>query len=169
VVATPVYAILDTGAGPNLVRGDVLPEDWMRYLTTEEPHFRVVGASARPLPKQGVLTLCVQLGKVKAHAKFIVVKHLTAGCIRGCQFIDRQVTSILPKERRVLLNYNSSFAILPATTDRAIGNDDNEMRSRTHQASRKVRVARFATIPARSEGFVGVQCEASGYAFYKPL
>jgi hypothetical protein len=27
-VATPVYAILDTGAGPNLVREDVLPEDW---------------------------------------------------------------------------------------------------------------------------------------------
>jgi hypothetical protein len=29
-VATPVYAILDTGAGPNLVQEDVLPEDWLR-------------------------------------------------------------------------------------------------------------------------------------------
>jgi hypothetical protein len=66
VVATPVYAILDTGAGPNLVREDVLPEDWTRYRTTEEPSFPVVGASGRPLPQRGVLTLCVQLGQLKA-------------------------------------------------------------------------------------------------------
>jgi Retroviral aspartyl protease len=112
VVATPVYAILDTGAGPNLVREDVLPEDWTRYRTTEEPSFQVVGASGRPLPQRGVLTLCVQLGQLKARAKFIVVKHLTAGCILGCQFIDRHVKSILPKERRVLLNDGSSVAIL---------------------------------------------------------
>jgi Retroviral aspartyl protease len=88
VVATPVYAILDTGAGPDLVREDVLPEKWTRYRTMEEPSFQVVGASGRPLPQRGVLTLCVQLGQLKVHAKFIVVKHLMAGCILGCQFID---------------------------------------------------------------------------------
>jgi hypothetical protein len=52
VVATPVYAILDTGAGTNLVREDVLPEDWKRYRVTEEPSFQVVRASGRPLPQR---------------------------------------------------------------------------------------------------------------------
>jgi hypothetical protein len=79
VVATPVYAILDTGAGPNLAREDVLPEDWTRYRSIGEPSFQVVGASVRPLPQRGVLTLCVKLGQLKVHAKFIVVKHLMAG------------------------------------------------------------------------------------------
>jgi hypothetical protein len=89
-----------------------------------------------------------------------------AGCILGCQFIDRRVKSILPKERRVLLNDGSYVAILQSTTDRAIGTDptdQNAMRkTRTPQASTNVRVARFGTIPARSEGFVDVQCEAPG-------
>jgi hypothetical protein len=35
-VATPVYAMLDTGAGQNLVREDVLPEDWLRYRMAGE-------------------------------------------------------------------------------------------------------------------------------------
>jgi Retroviral aspartyl protease len=169
VVANPVYDILDTGAGPNLVREDVLPEDWTRYHTTEEPSFQVVGASGRPLPQRGVLTLCVQLGQLKARSKFIVMKHLTAGCILGCQFIDRNVKSILPKKRRVPLNDGSSVAILQSTPDRDIGTDptdQNAMRkTRTPQASTKVRVSRFGTIPARSEGFVDVQCEATGLRF----
>ena len=45
VVATPVFAILDTGAGPNLVREDVLPEDWLRYRvagdTTYQCHMSI--------------------------------------------------------------------------------------------------------------------------------
>jgi hypothetical protein len=45
VVATPVYAILDTGAGPNLIREDVLPEDWLRYRTVEETIYQVICAS----------------------------------------------------------------------------------------------------------------------------
>jgi hypothetical protein len=167
VVATPFYAILDTGVGPNLVREDVLPEDWTRYRVMEGPSFQVVGASGRPLPQRGVLTLCVQLGRLKVHAKFIVVKYLMAGCILGCQFIDRHVKSILPKERRVLLNDDSSVAILYASPDRSIGNDDNARHPRTPQASTKVRIARFVTIPARSEGFVDVQCEAPGLRFLK--
>jgi hypothetical protein len=165
VVDTTVYAILDTGAGHNLEREDVLLEDWKRYRVPEEPSFQVVGASGRPLPQQGVLTLCVQLGQLKVHAKFIVVKHLLAGCILGFQFIDRHVKSILLKERCVLLNDDSSVAILHGTPDRAIGNDENARHSRTPQASNKVRIARFVTIPARFEGFVDVQCEAPGLRF----
>jgi hypothetical protein len=37
VVARPVRAILDTGAGPNLVRAELLPQDWERYRVTSDP------------------------------------------------------------------------------------------------------------------------------------
>jgi hypothetical protein len=96
-VATPVYAILDTGAGPNLVREDVLPEDWLRYRVAGDTTYQVIGANGKSLPQRGVVTLWVQLGRLRAQARFIVVKQLAAGCIVGCQFIDRHVKSIHPK------------------------------------------------------------------------
>jgi hypothetical protein len=39
VVATTVYAILDTGDGLNLVREDDLPEDWLRYRIAGDPTY----------------------------------------------------------------------------------------------------------------------------------
>jgi hypothetical protein len=58
-VSTPVYAILDTGAGPNLVREDVLPEDWLRYRVVGDTTYQVIGANGRSLPQRGVVTLWV--------------------------------------------------------------------------------------------------------------
>ena len=74
VVATPVFAILDTGAGPNLVREDVLPEDWLRYRVAGDTTYQVIGAGGRSLPQLGVVTLWVQLGRLRAQERFIVVK-----------------------------------------------------------------------------------------------
>jgi hypothetical protein len=69
----------------------------------------------------------------------------------------------------VQLNDGSSVATQQATPDCAIGTNttgQNALRkTRTSQASTKVRIARYATIPARSEGFVDVQCEAPGLRF----
>jgi hypothetical protein len=163
-VATPVYAILDTGAGPNLVREDVLSEDWLRYRMAGDTTYQVIGANGRSLPQRGVVTLWVQLGRLRAQARFIVVKQLAAGCILGCQFIDRHVKCIHPKEKRVLLNDGTSVAILRAATHPATGETDVE-RGRKPPPSTKIRIARFAKIPARSESLVEVQCDAPGYGF----
>jgi hypothetical protein len=102
-VLRPVSAILDTGAGPNLIREKVLPEDWERYRIPGPPEFHIVGAGGRRLLQKGNITLTVQLGTIKVQARFIVVESLAAECILGCQFIDRQVQAIHPKEKRVTL------------------------------------------------------------------
>ena len=164
VVATPVFAILDTGAGPNLVREDVLPEDWLRYRVAGDTTYQVIGAGGRSLPQRGVVTLWVQLGRLRAQARFIVVKNLAAACILGCQFIDRHVKSIHPKEKRVLLNDGTSVAILHAANPPAMGETEGE-RGRNSTPSTKIRIARFAKIPARSESLVEVQCDAPGLRF----
>jgi hypothetical protein len=69
----------------------------------------------------------------------------------------------------VQLNDGSSVAILQATLDSAIGTNTTDQNAlcntRTPQASTKKRIAQYATIPARSEGFVDVQCEAPGIRF----
>jgi hypothetical protein len=65
----------------------------------------------------------------------------------------------------VLLKDASSVAILQSTSESAMGDDDHAMRTRTLQASTKVRIARLVTLPARSGGLVEVQCEAPGLRF----
>jgi hypothetical protein len=163
-VATHVYAILDRGAGPNLVQEDVLPEDWLRYRVAGDATYQVIGANGRSLPQRGVVTLWVQLGRLRAQARFIVVKQLAAGCILGCQFIDRHVKSIHPKEKRVLLNDGTPVAILRAATHPAMGETDVE-RGRKPTPSTKIRLARFEKIAARSECLVEVRCDAPGLHF----
>ena len=112
MILTPVSAILDTGAGPNLIRETVLPEDWERYRIPGHPAFHIVGAGGRRLLQKGNIALTVQLGTLKVQARFIVVESLAAECTLGCQFIDRQVQAILPKEKRVTLANGSVIPIL---------------------------------------------------------
>jgi Retroviral aspartyl protease len=101
--AAPVRCILDTGAGPNLVRRGVLPEVWERYRSREGPKTTIIGASGRRLRQRGLLTLQVSLGRLKTSAQFIVVDILAADCIIGCEFINKHVEAIFPKEKQVQL------------------------------------------------------------------
>jgi hypothetical protein len=77
-VLKPVSAILDTGAGPNLIREKVFPEDWERYRIPGPPAFHVVGACGHRLLQKGDITLTVQLVTIKVQARFIVVEGLAA-------------------------------------------------------------------------------------------
>jgi hypothetical protein len=161
VVATPVYAILDTGAGPNLVREDVLPEDWLKYRIAGDTTYQVIGASGNSLPQRGVVTIWMQLGQLRAQVRSTVVKNLAAGCKIGCQLIDRHLKITYPKENRVVLSDGTKVAILHAATHPATGETDVE-RGKKPTPSTKIRIARFAKIRVRSESLVEVQCEAPG-------
>jgi Retroviral aspartyl protease len=112
VLATPVRAILDTGAGPNLVREEILPTDWEKYRVAGAPTLQIVGAGGRRLKQSGAILLHVEICGLKTRMQFVVVPGLAAECILGCQFIDRHVKSILPKEKKVLLENGGVAAIL---------------------------------------------------------
>ena len=165
VVATPLRAILDTGAGPNLIREEMLTEDWERYRIADAPTYKIVGAGGRRLNQKGFVTLCVQLGNLRTKARFVIVAGLAADCILGCQFIDRHVKNILPREKRVTLMDDSVVSILR----------DSEAlpESRKNEPEAlpvtKVRVAKFTTVPARAECTVWVQCAAPGLRFLQAL
>jgi hypothetical protein len=163
VVASPVRAILDTGAGPNLVRAEILPEDWEKYRLAGEPLLNIVGAGGRRLRQLGVVLLHVELGGLRIRTRFIVVAGLAAECILGCQIIDRYVTNILPAEKKVQLSDGSAIYILQ---------DSEPLLPRKQQVlapqktySTKVRVAKWTTIPPRAECLVWVQCAAPGLRF----
>jgi Retroviral aspartyl protease len=163
VVATPVRAILDTGAGPNLVRAEILPTDWEKYRVAGAPTLQIVGAGGRRLKQSGAILLHVEICGLKIRMQFVVVPGLAAECILGCQFIDRHVKSILPKEKKVLLE-NGGVAAILQDSDLLQQGAEQEPVSKS-SPSTKVRVAKWTVLPPRSETHIWVQSESPGLRF----
>ena len=93
----PVRAVFDTGAGPNIVRDDILPKGWERILIPSQPLPRITNASGKRMPVRGVVLLHLQVGDLRTRVRFYVVPGLGVPCILGCNFIDIHVRSIHPK------------------------------------------------------------------------
>ena len=110
-VLAPVRAVFDTGAGPNLVRDDLLPRGWESLLVPDQPLPRITNASGKRMPVKGVIVLYIQVGGLRTRVRFYVVPGLGVPCILGCNFIDIHVRSIHPKERRVELREGGPIAI----------------------------------------------------------
>jgi hypothetical protein len=148
LIVTAVRAILDTGAGPNLVRDiSFLPEYCERYRLTEEPRFNVVGAGGKRLRQKGVISMFVELGRLRVKARFLVIAELEAECILGCQLIDRYVQSILPKEKRILLSDNSAVYILQDSDP--LATPAQKAKPLPAPPSTKIRVARSVMFPSQ--------------------
>jgi hypothetical protein len=162
-VLRPVSTILDTGAGPNLIIEKVLQEDWERYRLPGPPEFHIVGAGGCRLLQKGNITLTVQLGTIKVQARFIVVEGLAAECILGCQFIDRQVQAMLPKEKRVTLTNGSVIPIIGDSGPPVCGRQPTPPKELP--PSTKFRVSKMIALPPRSECVVPIQCAAPGLRF----
>jgi hypothetical protein len=71
-VLYPVQAVLDTGAGINLVREDVLPTGWEKMLLPNVTLPRITNASGRRMPSRGVIILHVQVGDLLKRVRFYV-------------------------------------------------------------------------------------------------
>jgi Retroviral aspartyl protease len=164
VVQTPVRAILDTGAGPNLVREAGLPEDWQCRRLTGEPECRIVGAGERKLRQKVVIILHVQVGQLRLKTKFTVVEELAAECILGCQFIYRMCRRYSLRKRKSNLSDGSVISILH---DSEIHTPQGRQTVKSPELvpSSKVRIAKFATLTPRSETHVLLQCAAPGLKF----
>jgi hypothetical protein len=160
-ILSPVRAIFDTGAGPNIVRADLLPAGWEKLLVQNQPLPRITNASGKKMPVRGVIILYVQVGDLRTRVGFYVVPGLGIPCTLGCNFIDLHVQSIHPKEKRVDLREGGSVAI---TTDTRMSSAASTS-SREPTLSRKIRLARLTTIPARSEAHIEVTSACHGLFF----
>jgi hypothetical protein len=148
-VLSPVRAIFYTGAGPNLVRASILPDDWEIYRVLGEPAPNVVGAGGRHLRQKG--TMIVEIGRLQIKSRFLVIEGLDTDCILGCLFINKLVTAILPKEKQVSL---SDASVIPIVRDSDPLQPRLGKESRMESPSTKVRVAKFTTVPSMPESIV---------------
>jgi len=163
LASTTVRAILDTGAGPNLVHADVLPRSALDSLRTGKlPTVR--DASRRALTILGALPLYLRLGSLQVKVWFLVATNLAAQCILGTSFVDRYVRAIYPRLRKVTFHDAAPVGIVSASP----GPDANTRQVGTlpkETQSNKLRVVRSVEIPARSQAEVWVQTSASGLSF----
>jgi hypothetical protein len=110
----------------------------------------------------------VQLGNLRTQTSFIVVSSLAAECILGCQYIDRHVSAISPKEKRVLVSDGSIIPILQDSAAVPV-NGKRAPTAKPAIPSTKVRVAKLTTLTPRAECLVWVQCASSGLRFLQAL
>jgi hypothetical protein len=113
----------------------------------------------------------VQLGTLRVQSRFVVVTSLAAECILGCQFINRHVRMILPKEKLVVLANDNVVSILQDSADRP----DSGKLSGPEQVlspplpSSNVIVARLKFVPPRAEVCVEVLFATPGLCFLQAL
>jgi hypothetical protein len=138
-----VRAVLNTGAGHNLVREDILPKDWERWQVPNIPLPRITNASGKQILARGVIVLYVQLGTTVHRVRFYVAPGLAVSFILGWNISNLHVKAILPKEQKVDLHDGASVAIA--------NESDSAYRAPFREpetlASTKVRAAQRVVIP----------------------
>ncbi|PXF44214.1 hypothetical protein BWQ96_05995 [Gracilariopsis chorda] len=96
-------AVLDTGAGPNFTRLSELDSDEPAGMQKAcLPDIR--DANKRPIKSLGTIKLVVQHGNHVFRLSFIVCTTLASPVVLGCDYFDRFVETIRPKNREVELD-----------------------------------------------------------------
>ena len=81
-----VEMLLDLGASCSVMRKDYVSQQDLEPIGL----LKLVNADGRSLNPVGTTSLKVDLGNLMAHQTFIVVEHLSALVILGCDFMTKQ-------------------------------------------------------------------------------
>jgi len=98
-------AVLDTGASLSLMRESCLPMDWRKGKVEQpSPNMRILDANGKKVLPTAVVLLHVQVGRTVVKQRFLVVSNLSVPAILGCDFIDRELETISPRHRHIVMN-----------------------------------------------------------------
>lgn len=93
-VTHPTPIVVDTGSGYNVIRRDVLPVGWQKFVTANKDLPRLGDASGNALQVAHEVLLRVRFGNALYRVTFLVVEHLTCPVLVGTQFTNRHVEAI---------------------------------------------------------------------------
>ena len=165
-----VDAVLDTGAGPNVIRESLLPHGWQRYAQRATNLPRIRDANNRRLNVEGILPMILDMGSQRFRASFLVCKDLAVPAILGCSFIQRFVEAILPQEHKVVLKYGGAIAI-QSRKQRTVASISASPREKDHPSpwpkrekmrAGYVKITLPVEIPPYSESLIHVRCARTG-------
>ena len=171
-----VLAVLDTGAGPNLVRESLLPKDWRRLAGKQDVYPLIRDANGRRLNVEGVVQLNLDLGGQSLRVRFLVCKNLAVKAILGCDFIRRYVQGIFPQSDKLILRDGGSVAIYTtrkpvcATLSSSGARTEGPPPKKIAPAKRRgIRLSQAVVIPPLSEAVVRVVSSVNGIHRVEPM
>ena len=111
--------VVDTEAGPNLVRRNALAPDLLRQVvtSTQEEQVLLRDANYARLRTSGTVTMWLHTGARIVPVPFLVVDDLSVPVILGCKFIYDDANTILPQDRSICWTKVSVTAILRGPLD----------------------------------------------------
>lgn len=89
-VSKLVTAILDTGAGPNLIREDVLSTAWLKKIQPIRSNLRA--ASDTTFTVEGIVRLTIEIGGHVSSTVFGVAPKLATKMILGMAFVNNEIS-----------------------------------------------------------------------------
>ena len=162
----PLLCVLDTGAGPNLIRADLLPDDTLKKLDTSRAVVNLSSASGHGLDVLGITRLSVRVGSQVTSHDFVVSRQLSTDVLLGCHFIDSAVEDIHVQLRSVELRNGESVPIVRRRSSNAPTTkpttESPRLSPRVISAHKALRVTKATVIPPRTQMFVPVQGSVRG-------
>jgi len=161
--------VLDTGAGINLVRPNVLPANWQIYAEKLERTPRMKDANNNSLITNYAIHLYIDFGCAKVFDRFFVADHLSVPCILGTEFMDNHVEAIFTRLKKVVwqdhvgdVTRNLRRAPILATL-RA-----NKLERSWEDQPANVRACRQVRVKGRMEEWVMATCATLGLVTISP-
>ena len=97
-----IRPVMDTGAGINLVRPNVLPANLQSYAEMLERAPRIKDANNNRLIANYAIHLYIEFGCAKVLDRFFVAEHVSVPCILGTEFMDNHVEAIFTRLKKVV-------------------------------------------------------------------
>lgn len=154
-----LLSVLDTGAGPSLIRENYCPAEALKKLRIDREVINLTSATNHRMDFLGIVTLWVTIGTYTAKTPFVVVRNMRADVLLGCTYQDVRLEAIRPRRRVCELANGDVVLILrrQAARPRVTKLDEPiTVGSRTMANFNGLRVVRRTVIPPRSEMLVDV-------------
>ena len=161
-------SVLDTGAGPNVVRASCVPEEARKTIDKEREVVNLTSASRDPLKVLGIVHLHVKVGDYTCRQPFVVVEDLSAEVLLGTTFIDAHVEVIWVRRRCCILRDRSTIYLARRSSTAFPPDEPKEVTPPPRAPDLKVRIARPAILAPRSETHVTVTMTQSGRYMLEP-
>ena len=163
-------SVIDTGAGSNFIRKDDLPRGVTNIRHGPMPN--VADANNNPIKMTGLVNLVVRLGTRLVRVEFIVCERLAAPMILGCDFCDRFVEAIYPRQKCIELDNGSTVSIVRRPLRRAPKAPplppSQEYVKAGGRTTPKVRVAERTLLPPESQTWVSVTSQRQRMKVLQP-
>ena len=157
----PTRAVVDTGAGPSVIRAVILPEGWTEYASRASPRTPVSDASGQLLKVNAEVSLTIYVESAAVEYGFLVFKALAVPLILGWDFQRNYVDTISPETQTVKWDDGTSTVAIRSWTGNARPAPPRR-RNKPQARAGAVRLRQGVTVGPRCIQAVQVYCNVKG-------